>query len=100
MRLIFEGARALPFMKATYNAAHLAPLVGLPPEVLERVYMYCAAGSLTIKDMRRLYPASTLCRMPEMTDLQIVERAIVDKMSVKIPVSESPPERPSSPIAE
>tara|TARA_R110002050_G_scaffold139864_4_gene264441 strand:- start:4 stop:258 length:255 start_codon:yes stop_codon:yes gene_type:complete len=75
--MISTGASALPFMRATYspNGAHL---LGLPPEMVERVYMYCTLGRLSIEEVRRLYPAGVLLGMEGLTDREIVHRAVVN----------------------
>ena len=71
-RMIIEGANALSFMKATYSSIHCAPFIGLPPEILEMVFMYSTSGSLTRDEMRRLYPAGVLLGMKGATDREIV----------------------------
>ena len=65
-------------MKASYSPTHMAPLLKLPPEMLERVYMYCTEGRLTGQEVRRLYPAGVLLGMAGMTDRQIVHRVIAE----------------------
>ena len=77
-----EGAAALPFMKASYSLKSEAPLVKLPPEMLERVYMYCTSGKLSVGEVRRLYPAGILFGMVGMTDREIVHAAIVRELQV------------------
>ena len=76
--MISTGASALPFMKATYSPTYGAPLVGLPPEMVERVYMYCTLGRLSIEEVRRIYPAGVLLGMEGLTDREIVHRAVVN----------------------
>ena len=80
LRMYFEmvsaGASALPFMKASYSPIRAAPLVGLPPEMLERVYMYCTIGRLSIQEVRRLYPAGVLLGMGGVTDREIAYDAV------------------------
>ena len=80
--LIREGATALPFMKATYSLTHRAPLIGLPPEMLEMVYMYCTLGSLKADEMRRLYPAAVLWGMRGVTDRDIVHEAVICRLQI------------------
>lgn len=70
------GANALPFMKTSYSITHGTPLLRLPPEMLERVYMYCTMGRLSIEDMRRLYPKGVLLGMRGITDREIVHLAV------------------------
>ena len=81
---VSEGAIALPFMNATYSPLEHRPLIGLPPEMLERVYMYCTSGRLTSPEMRRLYPAGLLYGMAGITDREIVHCAIVYALRVKL----------------
>ena len=85
---IDEGTSALPFMKATYSPTLLSPLVWLPPEMLERVYLYCTQGRLSIQEMRGLYAAGVLLGMEEMTDRQIVHHAVIEGMQVFLRHSE------------
>ena len=73
------GASAVPFMKVSYSPTHMVPLVGLPPEMVERVYMYCTDGRLSIQHVRRLYPAGVLLGI-DVTDREIVHRAIDDNL--------------------
>tara|TARA_R110002050_G_scaffold245901_1_gene383573 strand:+ start:709 stop:963 length:255 start_codon:yes stop_codon:yes gene_type:complete len=80
--MISTGASALPFMRATYSPANEAPLVDLPPEMVERVYMYCTLGKLSIEEVRRLYPAGVLLGMEGVTDREIVHRAVVSAQPV------------------
>ena len=75
-RMIREGANALPFMKATYSPFHCIPLIRLPPEILEMVFMYCTSGNLTRDEMRRLYPAGVLLGMEGVTDREIMHGAV------------------------
>ena len=79
-KVVSAGASALPFMKASCSPTHMTPLVGLPPEMLERVYMYCTEGMLGIQVLRRLYPAGVLLGMEGMTDREIVHRAVIEGM--------------------
>ena len=79
-----EGASALPFMKASYSPKDEAPLVGLPPEMLERVYMYCTSGRLSIGEVRQLYPVGVLYGMGGMTDREIVHEAVVGGLRVSL----------------
>ena len=74
--MIREGANALPFMKATYSSTHCVPFIGLPPEILELVFMYCTSGCLTQDEMRRLYPAGVLLGMEGVTDREIVHGGV------------------------
>ena len=74
--MIIEGANALPFMKATYSSFHCIPLIPLPPEILEMVYMYCTSGRLTKDEVRKLYPAGVLYGMGGVTDREIVHGAV------------------------
>ena len=69
-------------MKATYSPTLLAPLVELPPEMLERVYLYCTQGRLSIQESRGLYAAGVLLGMEGMTDRQIVHHAVIEGMQV------------------
>tara|TARA_R110002050_G_scaffold166670_1_gene297208 strand:+ start:978 stop:1148 length:171 start_codon:yes stop_codon:yes gene_type:complete len=48
--------------------------------MLERVYMYCTEGKLSIQEVRRLYPAGVLLGIEGMTDREIVHHAIVNDM--------------------
>tara|TARA_R110002050_G_scaffold1772_3_gene11527 strand:+ start:1479 stop:1790 length:312 start_codon:yes stop_codon:yes gene_type:complete len=73
---ISAGANALPFMKVTYNPFQMTSLVGLPPEMLERVYMYCTHGMMAIQEVRALYPAGVLLGMEGMTDREIAHHAV------------------------
>tara|TARA_R110002050_G_scaffold20557_1_gene58081 strand:- start:1069 stop:1329 length:261 start_codon:yes stop_codon:yes gene_type:complete len=66
-------------MKATYSPTNGVPLVRLPPEMVERVYMYCTMGRLSIGEVRRIYPAGLLLGMDGVTDREIVHHAVVDK---------------------
>tara|TARA_R110002050_G_scaffold107077_6_gene217393 strand:- start:548 stop:859 length:312 start_codon:yes stop_codon:yes gene_type:complete len=75
--MISAGATALPFMKASYSRTHQAPLVGLPPEMLERMYMYCTEGKMSIQEVRSLYPAALLLGMNGMMDREIAHHAVV-----------------------
>ena len=81
---ISEGAMALPFMKATYNPMISVSLIQLPPEMMERVYMYCTTGRLNVWEMRRLYPAAVLCGMNGIVDREIVHGAVVDYLRAHI----------------
>ena len=65
-------------MKATYSTIQHSPRVELPPEMLERVYMYCTAGGLSAREIRKLYPAGVLLGMDGMTDREIVQNALVN----------------------
>ena len=78
--MIRAGGSTLPFMKATYSPAHMAPLVRLPPEMVERVYMYCTEGKLSIQEVRGLYSAGVLMGIEGMTDREIVHCAVVREM--------------------
>ena len=71
------GANALPFMKASYSPTHQTPTLQLPPEMVERVYMYCTEGWLSVQEVRGLYPAGVLLGMEGMTDRQIVHHSLV-----------------------
>tara|TARA_R110002050_G_scaffold258794_1_gene398137 strand:- start:157 stop:528 length:372 start_codon:yes stop_codon:yes gene_type:complete len=77
-----------PFMKATYSPTLLSPLVWLPPEMLERVYLYCTQGRLSIQEMRRLYAAGVLLGIEGMADRQIVHHAVVEGMQLLLEQSE------------
>ena len=72
-------------MRATYSPTNGTPLVGLPPEMVERVYMYCTSGRLSIEEVRRLYPAAVLLGMEGVTDREIVHRAVVSAQPVLHP---------------
>ena len=85
---INAGTSALPFMKATYSPTLLSPLVWLPPEMLERVYLYCTQGRLSIQEMRGLYVAGVLLGIEWMTDRQIVHHAVIEGMQVLLEQSE------------
>tara|TARA_R110002050_G_scaffold234543_1_gene370440 strand:- start:74 stop:448 length:375 start_codon:yes stop_codon:yes gene_type:complete len=85
---INAGTSALPFMKSTYSPTLLSPLVWLPPEMLERVYLYCTQGRLSIQEMRGLYAAGVLLGIEGMTDRQIVYHAVVEGMQVLLEPSE------------
>tara|TARA_R110002050_G_scaffold217470_1_gene353503 strand:- start:430 stop:714 length:285 start_codon:yes stop_codon:yes gene_type:complete len=76
-RKIKEGAPVLAFMKATYSAMHSAPLIQLPPEILEMIYMYCTLGTLQVDEMRKLYVAGLLLGMAGVNDRDIVHGALV-----------------------
>ena len=78
--MIGAGARALPVMKVLYSPTHQAPRAELPPEMLERVFLFCTQGRLSIQEVRRLYPAGMLVGMEGMTDREIVHRAVVTGM--------------------
>ena len=78
--MISAGASALPFMKASYSPTTMAPVVGLPPEMVETLYMYCTLGRLSIQEVRLLYPAGVLLGMEGMTDREIAHRALVGGM--------------------
>lgn len=82
--MISAGASALPLMKASYSPTHMAPLMGLPPEMVERLYMYCTEGRLSIHQVRRLYPAGVLLGMEGITDREIVHRAVNDKLQLEL----------------
>tara|TARA_R110002050_G_scaffold285979_1_gene435895 strand:- start:242 stop:451 length:210 start_codon:yes stop_codon:yes gene_type:complete len=56
----------------------MAPLMRLPPELVERLYMYCTEGRFSIQEVRRLYPVGVLLGMEGMTDREIVHHAVVD----------------------
>ena len=86
--LINAGTSALPFMKATYSPTLLSPLVWLPPEMLERVYLYCTQGRLSIQEMRGLYAAGALLGIKGMTDRQIVHLAVIQRMQFLLEQSE------------
>lgn len=64
-------------MKAPYSAKHGAPLIELPPEILEMVYMYCTSGRLKVDEMRRLYVTGVLLGMKGVSDRDIVHGALV-----------------------
>ena len=76
---VSAGASALPFMKASYSLTYRAPLVGLPPEMMERVCMYCTMGRLSISEVRRLYPTGVLLGAEGITDREITHFAIDEK---------------------
>tara|TARA_R110002050_G_scaffold73086_1_gene157370 strand:- start:325 stop:669 length:345 start_codon:yes stop_codon:yes gene_type:complete len=78
IEIIKAGTSALPFMKASCSPTQLAPRVRLPPEMLERVYMYCTMGWLSIQEVRRLYAAGMLLGIEGMSDRQIVHRAVIE----------------------
>lgn len=82
--MIGTGASALPVMKALYSPAHHTPLVGLPPEMVERVFMYCTEGRLSIQEVRRLYPAGVLLGMQGITDREIAHHAVVTGMQPQL----------------
>ena len=82
--MVSNGAKALPFMKASYSPTRAAPLVGLPPEILERVYMYCTEGRLSVQEVKRLYPAGILVGMEGMSEREIVHGAVDVGLEVKL----------------
>ena len=83
--MVSAGARALPFMKASYSPTYMSPLVGLPPEMVERVYMYCTQGRLSIQEVRGLYTVGMLMGMEGLTDREIVHRAVEGVQQVICP---------------
>ena len=72
-------------MKATYSTIQHSPRVELPPEMLERVYMYCTAGGLSAREIRKLYPAGVLLGMDGMTDREIVQNALINGLRPALP---------------
>ena len=87
--MISAGASALPFLKASFSPIHLAPLLRLPPEMLERVYMYCTWGRLSTQEVRRLYTAGVLLGMERMTDRELVHHAVVEGKQVTCPAHDA-----------
>ena len=65
---------------SSYSLTYRAPLVGLPPEMLERVYMYCTMGRLSLQEVRRLHPTGALLGMEGITDREIAHRAFEDRL--------------------
>ena len=81
--MISAAASALPFMKASYSPTFRVPLLELPPEMLERVYMYCTIGRLSTQEVRLLYPAGVLLGMDGKTDREIAHHAICTGLQMK-----------------
>tara|TARA_R110002050_G_scaffold258662_1_gene398014 strand:- start:35 stop:340 length:306 start_codon:yes stop_codon:yes gene_type:complete len=83
-RMLRESEKAVPFMKASYHARCCAPAILLPPEILELLYMYCAAGSLKVGEVRKLYPAAVLHGMERLTDREIVHGAVEEGLEANL----------------
>ena len=83
--MISAGTNAMSFMKASYSIIRLAPLLSLPPEILERIYMYCAMGRLSIHEVRKLYPAAVLLGMEGITDRAIAHCTTIGGMQPTLP---------------
>ena len=81
---ISAGADVLPLMKASHSATATAPLVNLPREILERVFMYCTVGRLSTQEVRRLCPAGVLLGMDGITDREIVHVAVAGEMQPEL----------------
>tara|TARA_R110002050_G_scaffold30016_1_gene76777 strand:- start:21 stop:314 length:294 start_codon:yes stop_codon:yes gene_type:complete len=73
---------ALPFMKTTYSPILLAPRLKLPMKMLERVYLYCTQGRLSIQELRKMCAAGVLLGMEGMTDRQIAHHAVIEGTKV------------------
>ena len=88
--MLREGSNALPFMKATYSHSTGVPIIGLPPEILEMVYMYCTSGTMTAEEMRNLYSAGVLYGMDGVNGREIVHAAVYCGLLVSL---SPPPEK-------
>ncbi len=71
---------ALPFMKATYGSMGCCPLISLPPELLEHIYMYCTSGCVSKREMRELYVLSVLVGVNDISSEDIVRYALQHRM--------------------
>ena len=87
--MINAAASTLPFMKATYSYTLRGPLVRLPPEMLERVYMCCTEGRLSVQEVRQLYAAGVLLGMAGITNREIVHQAVEKEMPALLYASQS-----------
>ena len=86
-RRVSSGDNTLPFMKSSFGVRKGCPLLQLPPEMLEHVYMYCLRGRLEKWEMRMLYSSAILLGMGWITDREIVHGALELMLKVHIPIS-------------